>query len=87
MHFGQRRHAFTGRLQACRQPKCLMSRLAKIERVSMRSNGPSAVMPAQRHPAALRAWIPVFAGIHVFLAAAAGALALCAIRPVPVIVT
>jgi hypothetical protein len=43
---------------ACRQPKCLMSRLAKIEQVSMRSNRPSSVMPAQRHPAALRAGIP-----------------------------
>ena len=28
----------------------------------------SAVMPAQRHPAALRGGDPVFAGIHVFLA-------------------
>ena len=34
----------------------------------MRSNRPSGVMPAQRHPAALRGGDPLFAGIHVFLA-------------------
>ena len=34
----------------------------------MRSNHLSAVMPAQRHPAALRGGDPVFAGIYVFLA-------------------
>jgi hypothetical protein len=34
----------------------------------MRSNHLSAVMPAQRHPAALRGGGPIFAGIHVFLA-------------------
>ncbi len=31
---------------------------------------PLPVMPAQRHPAALRGGDPVFAGIHVFLASA-----------------
>jgi len=34
----------------------------------MRSKHLSTVMPAQRHPAALRGGDPVFAGIHVFLA-------------------
>ena len=32
----------------------------------MRSKHLSTVMPAQRHPAALRGGDPVFAGIHVF---------------------
>gem|GEM_PF-2406217 len=35
----------------------------------MRSKHLSTVMPAQRHPAALRGGDPVFAGIHVFLRA------------------
>ena len=33
----------------------------------MESNHLSTVMPAQRHPAALRGGGPVFAGIYVFL--------------------
>jgi hypothetical protein len=45
-----------------------MSPQLSLERVPVRSHHLSAVMPAQRHPAALRGGDPVFAGIHVFLA-------------------
>jgi hypothetical protein len=40
---------------------------AVSECVPIRSDHLSGVMPAQRHPAALRGGDPVFAGIHVFL--------------------
>jgi len=39
-----------------------------LERVPMGPNHLPTVMPARRHPAALRGGDPLFAGIHVFLA-------------------
>src|SRR5260370_15267621 len=47
---------------------CHRSKARRTIAVPMRSNDLSSVMPAQRHPAALRGGDPVFAGIHAFLA-------------------